>query len=171
MLPAEKVRYEYIAMYCQEISFADGNINAKRLTNSCDIDELRCHLTSSFSKWHLVVKFPETWQGLIYFFFSMLDDHHWHTGMSSANDDDVRGREAISKSSTGEIATVCIMKRFSTIRVAKHINGTQWGWISPSFEILKTQKVPSKPALMCWAKSWTRWPLEVPSNSYKSVTL
>lgn len=126
LLSFEKCRYEYTAMYCQEILFADGNINTKRLTTQCDIEELRCHLTSSsFSKWHVLVKCPESWRALIYFFFSMLDDHHWHTGMSSANDDYVRGKEAMSKSSTGEIATVCIMKRFFTIKVAEHRKGTQ----------------------------------------------
>lgn len=50
----------------------------------------------------------------------MLDDHHWHTGIGSASDDYVRGKEAMSKSSTGQIAMVCIMKRFFTIRVVKH---------------------------------------------------
>lgn len=40
----------------------------------------------------------------------MLDDHHWHTGIGSASDDYVRGKEAMSKSSTGQIAMVCIMK-------------------------------------------------------------
>lgn len=32
LLPVEKFRYEYIAMHCQEILFANGNINTKRLT-------------------------------------------------------------------------------------------------------------------------------------------
>lgn len=51
----------------------------------------------SFSKLYVPVNYPELWQGLIYFFFSMLDDHHWHTGMSPAKDDQVRGKETVVK--------------------------------------------------------------------------
>jgi len=37
LLPVQEVRHEYSAMYCQEISFADGRIKTKRLTTSCEV--------------------------------------------------------------------------------------------------------------------------------------